>query len=291
MINFIGKTKLWFSISIIITIIGLGSFLARGFNLGIDFTGGTIAEIEMGKTYTETEKTGIITIISKYDDKAAVNSANSNTLIDIKSNSSKLNEENIQNILKELKVNFPDLKLKSQESIGSVIGGELQQKALIAVSLSILAILIFVGIRFEFKFGIAAVVALIHDVIITLSFYSILRIQVDSPFIAAILTVLGYSISDTIVVFDRIRENLKIMRRAGIEEIANVSINQVVKRSIYTVTTTLITISSVTILVPQVRNFGIPLIIGILSGCYSSIFIASPLWVMLKNKSKTKLKV
>lgn len=289
MFKLIEKTKIWFTISIIITLIGIISFAVNGLNLGIDFKGGTLFEVSMGKTIDANELTKVESIVKKYDSNATVNSANNDTQVDIKSNSDKLSEENVNNILNEVKEQFQDSSLKSQERIGASIGTELTQKAIIAVVLSSLAILIYVAVRFEFKFGVAAVIALIHDVLITLTFYSIFKIQVDSPFIAAILTVVGYSINDTIVVFDRIRENLKNIKNQDIAYIANLSVNQVARRSVYTVTTTLITISCVTIFVPQVRNFGLPLIIGIVSGCYSSIFIASPLWVLLKKREKNKV--
>lgn len=289
MFKLIERTKIWFTISIIITLIGIISFVVNGLNLGIDFKGGTLFEISMGKTIDASELTKVESIVKKYDSNATVNSANNDTQVDIKSNSDKLSEENVNNIINEVKEQFKDSSLKSQERIGATIGTELTQKAIIAVVLSSLAILIYVAVRFEFKFGVAAVIALIHDVLITLTFYSIFKIQVDSPFIAAILTVVGYSINDTIVVFDRIRENLKHMKNTDITYVANLSVNQVARRSVYTVTTTLITISCVTIFVPQVRNFGLPLIIGIVSGCYSSIFIASPIWVLLKKREKNKV--
>lgn len=288
MFKFIEKTKIWFAISITITIIGIVSFAVNGLNLGIDFKGGTLFEVAMGKTINADELSQVESIVKKYDNDATVNSANNNTQVDIKTNSDKLTEENVASIIKEVQGQFADASLKSQERIGASIGTELTKKAVIAVILSSLAILIYVAVRFEFKFGLAAVIALLHDVLITLTVYSVFKIQVDSPFIAAILTVVGYSINDTIVVFDRIRENLKHMKNEDTAYIANLSIHQVVKRSIYTVTTTLITITSVTIFVPQVRNFGIPLIIGILSGCYSSIFIASPVWVLLKKRERHK---
>ncbi|MHC1683356.1 MAG: protein translocase subunit SecF [Clostridiaceae bacterium] len=289
MFKFIERTKIWFTISIILTIIGIASLAINGLNLGIDFKGGTLLEVSMGKTITAEELSSVESIVKNYDSNATLNTAVDNTQVDIKSDSEKLDEETVTKIVNEVKEKFPDSSLKSQERIGASIGTELTKKAVIAVLLSSLAILIYVAIRFEFKFGLAAVIALVHDVMITLTFYSVFKIQVDTPFIAAILTVVGYSINDTIVVFDRIRENLKTMKKEETSYIANLSINQVVKRSVYTVTTTLITISCVTIFVPQVRNFGLPLIIGILSGCYSSIFIATPLWLLFNKKGKNKV--
>lgn len=290
MLKIVEKTKIWFTISLILIVIGIGFMVTKGLNFGIDFKGGTLIEINMGKTFTESEKKDIDAIIKKYDKGASTNTANNFTEIDVKSNSQNLNESNVKKMVNEIKKKYTKASLKSQERIGAVIGNELKTKALTAVILATIAMLIYVGIRFEFKFGLAAIIALVHDVLITLSFYAIFRVQLDSPFIAAILTIVGYSINDTIVVFDRIRENMKKMRKADINEVTNVSINQTMTRSINTVITTLFTIIAVTIFVPPVRSFGKPLIVGILSGCYSSIFIASPMWVFLKKHLKGKKK-
>ena len=151
--------------------------------------------------------------------------------------------------------------------------------------------LIYVAIRFEFKFGVAALIATVHDILITLCFYAIFNIQVNTPFIAAILTIVGYSMNDTIVIFDRIRENTKKLRRANSTEIANVSITETMTRSINTSLSTLVTIIAINILVPSVREFTVPLIVGIITGAYSSIFIASPVWVLLRNKIGNNVKV
>ena len=180
-----------------------------------------------------------------------------------------------------------DDKTINSETIGGTIGKELKEKAFLATIIAMIAMLIYIGIRFELSFGLAAIIALIHDVLITVGVYAIFGIPVNTPFIAAILTIVGYSINDTIVVFDRIRENSKKMRKVELKEIANVSIQQTMSRSINTVLTTLFTITAVYIFVPSIREFSLPLIIGIAMGAYSSIFIASPMWVILKGKKKT----
>jgi preprotein translocase subunit SecF len=156
--------------------------------------------------------------------------------------------------------------------------------------LASIGILLYTTIRFEFKSGIAAVIALIHDLLIMLAVYAVFQISVNSSFIAAMLTILGYSINDTIVVFDRIRENKKMGKFSGDDKaLINGSITQTMARSINTVLRTLITITCVYIFgVTSIKDFAFPLIIGIISGCYSSIFIASPLWYLMIKKSKTK---
>ncbi|SHI65119.1 preprotein translocase subunit SecF [Clostridium amylolyticum] len=282
MLKIIEKTKLWFSASLIVILIGMGFIATKGLNFGIDFKGGTQLVIEMGKDFQKPE---VDEIIKKYDTSALTNKIE-NTKIEIKSNS--LTDENSKKMLEELKqkYNLNEKFIESQDYIGSSIGKESTNKAYIALLVAVAFMLLYVGLRFEFKFGAAAILALVHDVLITLSVYAIFQIPVNSPFIAAILTIIGYSINDTIVIFDRIRENQKNMRRKSIEEVANISITQTMRRSINTSLTTLITIVAVYIFVPTVRDFSFPLIIGIATGTYSSIFIASPIWVLLKKKNK-----
>jgi preprotein translocase SecF subunit len=159
---------------------------------------------------------------------------------------------------------------------------------LIALLLANLGILIYISFRFEWKFGIAAIAALIHDVLIMLVVYSIAQIAINASFIAAILTIVGYSINDTIVVFDRIRENKKHTKKIDYNDLVNRSISETMVRSINTSLTTLVTILALYILgVPAIKDFALPLVVGIIAGTYSSIFIASPLWVLLDQKLKT----
>ena len=287
----IERAKILFTISLVVILIGIGSMLFKGFNFGIDFKGGTLVEVSIGKELNEDEVREVTDIIKKQDSSAIVTTANNNTQVDIKAGEDTLTEDKLSTVVKNIQEKFSDAKLKSHERIGSTVGKELTNKAILSSLISIVLILIYVGFRFEFKFGAAAIIALIHDILVTLTVYSVFSISVDSPFIAAMLTVLGYSINDTIVGFDRIRENLKKMRKKTIEEIADESINQTIRRSLYPSITTLITITTITVMVPAIRNFGTPLIIGIASGAYSSIFIASPLWVLFKKHGKKKVKI
>lgn len=145
--------------------------------------------------------------------------------------------------------------------------------------------LIYITFRFEFYFGLSAIIALLYDITIVIGVYALFQIQVNAPFIAAILTILGYSINDTIVVFDRIRENETRIGMRDINELVNVSVSQTLKRSINTVVTTLLAILALYIFgVEAIRSFALPLIVGIVSGCYSSIFVASPLWVQFQKR-------
>lgn len=284
MLKVIEKTKVWFSISLVIIVIGLTLMASRGLNFGIDFKGGTKLVIELGEGF---DKPAVDEIVKKYAPDA-VTKIVEKTQYEIKSKD--LDETKTSELFDDLKKTYSlqDSALLSQDQISGSIGKELTQKSIIAVLIACVAMLIYIGIRFKLDFGIAALIALFHDVLITLAVYVIFNIPVNTPFIAAILTILGYSINDTIVVFDRIRENSKSMRRAKPEEIANKSINQTLARSINTSLTTLVVIGAVNVFVPTVREFSLPLLVGIASGAYSSIFIASPIWVMLRKRQGMK---
>ncbi|MFD3156424.1 protein translocase subunit SecF [Haloimpatiens sp. FM7330] len=283
MFKFVEKTKIWFTISLIVIAIGIVSLGVKGLNFGIDFKGGTLIQIDMKQEFDKNEVTKMI---KKYADDIQTNKAYADKSVQLEVRSNSITNDNVSKLFKEVKSKYKKAELKAQDTIGASIGSELKHKAFIAAVIATIAMLIYIGVRFEFKFGLAAIIALVHDILITLSVYTLLQIPVNSPFIAAMLTILGYSINDTIVVFDRIRENQKKMRGKNINEITNSSISQTLTRSINTVITTLFTIIAVNILVPSVREFTIPLIIGVISGCYSSIFIASPTWVLLKKKTK-----
>lgn len=282
MLKIIEKTKIWFAISLVVIVIGLGALAMNGLEYGLDFKGGTATQISIGQEFNKADVDAIVSKYSKDYTSAKVD----NTSIEIKS--ANLTSENVASIVADIKAKYQGSSLTSQEVIGASIGAETKMKAVQAVILACIAILIYIGVRFEFNFGIAAIVSLAHDVLIMLAVYALFRVPVDSSFIAAILTVIGYSINDTIVVFDRIRENQRYIRGNDLAYLANASITQTIARSINTVMTVMITLTAVYIFVPSIRTFSMPLLIGIGSGCYSSIFIASPMWVILKNYSKKR---
>ncbi len=277
MLKVIEKTKIWFAISLIIILIGLFTAATKGLEYGLDFKGGNVLEMSIGKDFN---KADIDSIVKKYDSDFQSNKVN-NTSIEIKS--AKLTTDNMNDIVKDVKAKYKGSSVTNQESIGASIGAETRKKAVQAVILSAIAMLIYVGVRFEFKFGAAAILSLVHDVLVMFAFYAVFRIPIDSMFIAAVLTVIGYSINDTIVVFDRIRENHKYMRGSDVTELCNASITQTLARSVNTVVTVLIMLVAVYVFVPTIRNFSKPLLVGIASGCYSSIFIATPFWVLFKK--------
>jgi preprotein translocase subunit SecF len=287
MLKIIEKTKLWFAISAIIIIVGFGAMAVNGLQFGLDFVGGTAVRIDMGKEFNKEEADAII---KKYAPNAQTNSAiaEGKTTPELEIKDKDITGETIALMFGELKEKYglKDADLISQDTIGASIGSELKQKALIALAIAIIGMLIYIGARFEINFGLAALLSLVHDVLVVLGFYALFKLPINSAFVAAMLTIIGYSVNDTIVVFDRIRENQKYMRRSDAAGIANASMTQTMARSINTGMAVIITLIAVYYYVPTVREFTIPLLVGIISGTYSSIFIATPFWVIFKNRAK-----
>ncbi len=282
--NFMKYKFIWFAISSIILIIGLiFGIVYGGLNFGIEYTGGSSITIKFDKSF-DLEK--VRTVMLKYDDNVIVTYAgNQNELALIKTNVDfdVPKQGEIKNDFKEnLGVEETNIEFAV---VGPSIGDQLLKQAVIALLLALISILIYVSIRFEWRFGVASVVALFHDIGIMFAVYAIFQIPATSSFLAALLTIIGYSINDTIVIFDRIRENLKGNKKMGDDVLVNVSVSQTLVRTINTSVTTLVTILALYILgVPAIRDFALPMIVGILSGCYSTVFIASPVWVLLRKK-------
>ena len=195
---------------------------------------------------------------------------------------------NIAEIMEEnFTASFPDNKydIRAVMEIGPKIGSELREAALLAVFISLIGILIYISWRFEFKFAVGAVVALFHDVLVTLGFFSLLNLDITLVIVAAFLTIVGYSLNDTIVVYDRIRENLKILRRDAFENVINRSINQTLSRTIITSGTTLIVVVVLFLIGGEViHDFSFALVVGIIAGTYSTVFIASPVVIALQSR-------
>lgn len=279
------RTKLWFIISAVILVVCIGSMAVRGLNYGIDFVGGTVITVDMKKSF-DIEK--VRKVVEKYDKSAQVQEVEGN---DVSIRSNTLTDESTVKLFEDIKKEF-SLKADKPESsdrIGPSIGKELTQKAIISSAVAIVGILIYLTFRFEWRFGLAAIASLVHDLIVTIGIFSLFQIPINSSFIAAILTILGYSINDSVVVFDRIRENSKKRKFESNTLLGDVSLTQTMARSINTVLTVLIAITSLYIFgVSAIKEFALPLIIGIGFGGYSSIFIAVPVWAVLADKFKKK---
>lgn len=287
------RSKLWFAISLLIIIPGIFCMVTKGFNFGIDFTGGTIIEMEFQQEVTLPQ---VRDVLREYNlDNATIqlsgDVSNVEASKDVMIRTMDLEENDRKAVMASLKDEIGDYTVLREEKVGATIGGELITDALMATVISWILIILYVSYRFEWRFGVAAILTLIHDVLIVLSVFSFLQKQVDSSFVAAILTIIGYSINDTIVIFDRIRENQRLhFKRGGdLNELANRSIYQTLTRSLYTVFTVLFTTFALYFFGGDTtKDFSFALLVGFFSGSYSSIFVASPLWVVLKNRFPAK---
>lgn len=287
------RSKLWFAISLLVIIPGIFCMFTKGFNFGIDFTGGTIIEMEFQQEVTLPQ---VRDVLREYNlDNATIqlsgDVSNVEASKDVMIRTMDLEENDRKAVMASLKDEIGDYTVLREEKVGATIGGELITDALMATVISWILIILYVSYRFEWRFGVAAILTLIHDVLIVLSVFSFLQKQVDSSFVAAILTIIGYSINDTIVIFDRIRENQRLhFKRGGdLNELANRSIYQTLTRSLYTVFTVLFTTFALYFFGGDTtKDFSFALLIGFFSGSYSSIFVASPLWVVLKNRFPAK---
>ena len=294
-----GRTKVWFIISLFVIIPGIFCMFTKGFNFGIDFTGGTIIDMKFEQPVTISQ---VRTSLAKYGlDGATIQLSGAQSDVmesqDVMIRAADMEEDQRKEVMASLKTDVGDYQVLREEKVGATIGGELITNAVLALVVSWILIIAYVAYRFEWRFGVAAVLALIHDILIVLSVFSLTGRQVDSSFIAALLTIVGYSINDTIVIFDRIRENLKLhFRRGGdIAQLVNTSILQTLTRSLYTVFTVLFTTMALYLFGGDTtKDFAFALLIGFACGCYSSIFIASPLWIIFRkwgDKHKAQPKV
>lgn len=294
--DIVGKRKIWYALSSIVILAGIVCMFVRGFNFSIDFTGGTMIELRFD---TAVQIEDVRKVLTKYElDTSTIQLSG-----DIKTDETKgndvmirtidLEETQRKEIMASIKNDLGNYTVLREEKVGAVIGSELLLNALWATILSWLLIIAYVTVRFEFRFALSAVLALVHDVFMVIVAFSFTQRQLDSSFVAALLTIIGYSINDTIVIFDRIRENLRLhFRRDGdIVELANRSIYQTMTRSLYTVGTVLFTTLALYFFGGDTtKDFSFALTVGFVSGCYSSIFIASPLWVTMKNFAEAKKK-
>lgn len=287
-LNISKRYKIWFSVSAVIIIIGVIMMITSGLNLGIDFTGGTMMQVEFGKTVPASEIRETLAAFELSPEVVHVGDDKTEAMIKTKKALDNAERQEVFAALQE-KYTLSDDALRGASQFGPAMGEEIRNRALMAILIASVCMLVYITVRFEMVFGIAAIVCLIHDVLILLSVYAIFRIVVNSSFIAAILTIVGYSINDTIVVFDRIRENVKRARGKQFFETADQSIRQTISRTINTSLTTLVVVGSLYIFgVVSIKELALPLFVGIAVGTYSSIFIASPVWAIIHDKLSGK---
>jgi preprotein translocase subunit SecF len=282
--DILGKRNIWYTISLAVIVIGLGFLIFNGLNLGIDFQGGTILEFSFEDGITNNQVRNVLNEINLAED-SKIRQSSKGDLQGVIIRTKELNTEQISEIQAALKKEYPSTNMLRSDMVGPLIGKELRRKAFMALLIASLAIVAYISFRFEFRFAIVAIITLLHDIIIVLGLFAIFQKEVNTAFVAALLTIIGYSINDTIVIFDRIRENMKLMRRTPFEEKANIAVVDTLPRSINTSLTTLITVLSIYLFGgASIKIFMLALFIGMFAGTYSSIFVASPLLVTWKKR-------
>ena len=283
------KSKIYFIISAVIMVICIAGILINGLNFGIDFKGGTIIQLDLGQTF---ETKDISEITDKYDKECKITVAGDDGHEVIINSQVDFSEAKKVELLKDFADKFKidaDEALLSFSKISATIGEDLQRQSITASIITVICILIYITIRFEFLFGIASIIALLHDLIVVIGVYAIFKIPVNSPFIAALLTILGYSINNTIVVFDRIRENRRKFGRYDFGDLVDTSVNQTMLRSINTTITTMLAVGALFVFgVESIREFTLPMIVGFISGLYTSVFVAGNFWFVIKQNRYEK---
>ncbi len=288
--NFIELRKKTFVVSGALIILAIVLLIGPGLNLGIDFTGGTIIERQVGQDVTADNVRSVIEGVPNVEVSGSVIQI-LDTPREFFVRTRTLETREIQALDRALDEQFGNLVERRTEVVGPVIGQELIRQALLALLIAALGILIYVSLRFEYRYAVSAIIAALHDVLIVLGLFVITGREINSPFVAAILTVIGYSINDTIVIFDRIRENMVYRKKESHEDVVNRSLNQTISR---TINTSLTTFAVVTLLFifggTTISDFAFALMAGIIVGTYSSLFIASPIWLEWTLASRRRAK-
>ena len=288
-IDFISKSKFTLFISLGIIIMGIGALIFRGPNLSIDFVGGTIIQVSC----SEQAEINIIrdllnSTVLKNSEITEITGLSSNQQFRIKTNIKIEDTTEISNIIMSTLKDF-NPEIRAIESVGPKVGKELQFQAIYAIGLALIMLMIYIGFRFDQFYAMGSVVAVIHDILITLGIFSLLNLEINLSIVAAFLTIVGYSLNDTIVIFDRFRENSQKDLKISLTDLANLSLNQTLSRTIITSLTTLMVVTILFFVGGEaIKYFAFALIIGVIVGTYSSMFIASPFLLYFKSKIKTE---
>ena len=289
-IDFVGKMKYFITFSVIVAIIGIGSVIFHGgLNLGIDFAGGSIIQIKFQKDVSADQIRAALkstklesSVIQQFGEKEFL----------IRTHES-FSDQNIlsANLEQPLSAAFnKDYEIRRVEVVGSKVGADFQKKAIFAVFLSWLAMLIYVAWRFEFRYGLGGIIALIHDVVIVIGTVSLLNMEFTITILAAVFFIIGFSINDTIVVLDRIRENVKLNPKQKLGDIINRSVNQTLSRTILTSLTVFLTVLALFFFGGAViHDFALALLVGVVFGTYSSVFISCPIVLLFENMQPSKM--
>ena len=287
-INFVSKFKQANLLSLIIFILSIFFITFKGLNYGIDFKGGTLIELRTDPTISATSIRDSLNSMNLGDVNVKNFGKDGDYLV-------KVEQKNVNNnsLIPEIKRLLSDnldanIDFRRVENVGPKVSSELLESSIIAISLALAAMLFYIWVRFEWQFSIGSIIAIFHDVVITLGIFSVLSLEINLSIIAAVLTIVGYSMNDTVVIYDRIRENLFKYTKISISDVANLSINETLARTIITSITTLLALLSIYILGGEIlRGFSFAMILGVLIGTYSSIFVASPILKFFKVSYKT----
>jgi preprotein translocase subunit SecF len=291
--DFFSRSKMFLGLSAFLMLASIVSFLSQGLNFGIDFRGGTTLRTESAqvvnvadyRTALQQLDLGDITISEVFDPNFREDQHVTMIRIQAQDGQEAISSDIVDRALETLRTVAPDIEFMSVESVGPKVSGELIQTAAIAVVLAIGAVLVYIWLRFEWQFAVGAVGALVHDVLLTIGVFSVLQIRFDLAIIAALLTIVGYSLNDTVVVFDRVRENLRKYKKKLLQEVMDQSINETLSRTVMTSVTTLLALIALFVLGGDViRGFIFAMIWGVVVGTYSSVFVASALLLRLGVK-------
>ena len=289
-LDLMGKRKYWFIISAAIIVAGLLFLLINGLNLGLDFAGGTIMEYSFAEEVSTSETREVLgTLDLDIAEEAAIQETEHEGLHGIMIRTGELTPEDITAVTEALTAEFSGTEVMRTEMVGPTIGQELRVQALLALLVAAIGIVAYISFRFEFKFAIVALATLAHDVVFTVGAFALLQREINTAFVAALLTIVGYSINDTIVIFDRIRENMKLYRKDSFLMQANRAVVETLPRSINTSMTTLVAILAIYLFGgAAIRTFMLALFLGMAIGTYSSVFVATPLLVSWDKKAKAR---
>ena len=288
--SIVKHAKIFFSLTAIVLIVGIVSMFTRGFNLGIDFTGGSIIDLKFAQPVSTSQ---VRTVLDDHDLGSSIiqlgtNGQNTETSESVLIRTGLISDSQRKAVMDDLTAKLGENQVLKVENVGATVGNDLVKQAIGAVVLSWVLMIAYITFRFELRFALAAIIALIIDVMVTLSYFSLLHLEIDSSFVAALLTVVGYSVNGTIVIFDRIRENLHTHRRnESMEDMVDNSIWQTMTRSIYTTLTTLFAVVAIFLFGGEtIHNFSFAMLVGFSSGFYTSTFLSGTMWLFLRKKLK-----
>ena len=287
-INFVSKFSKANILSMILFFLSIFFIIFKGLNYGIDFKGGTLIEVRTDQSISASSIRDNLRLLDLGDINVKKFGKDGDYLIKIEQKNT-TSGEMIQKIKNKLIDNLnTEVDFRRVESVGPKVSSELLESSVIAISLALAAMLFYIWVRFEWQFSVGSIIALFHDVVITLGIFSVLSLEINLSIIAAVLTIVGYSMNDTVVIYDRIRENIFKYTKISISDIANLSINETLSRTIITSLTTLLALGSIYILGGEIlRGFSFAMILGVIIGTYSSIFVASPILKFFKVSYKT----